>query len=178
MKTASYLVCLLLLLPLSSHSMDSDRDQPIHVEADQLELREKEGISIYEGNVKLVQGSLEIESDRLVVHFNANNELTLMEMTGKLATFRQLDNDQRPLYGEAEQIDYSESEGLLIMRRSAYLDRAGDDIRSELIRYNTVTRGIEAGGEQSSDRVKMVIKPGNPANDNNATGDGSGASGQ
>ena len=123
MKRVSFLACLLGLLPFSLPAMDSDREQPIHVEADQLELREKEGISIYEGNVKLVQGSLEIESDRLVIHFDADSNLTLMEMTGQLATFRQLDNDRQPLYGEAEQIDYDESKGLLIMRRSAYLDR-------------------------------------------------------
>ena len=178
MKKVSFLACLLSVLPLSLSAMDSDREQPIHVEADQLELREKEGISIYQGNVKLVQGSLEIESDRLVIHFDADNNLALMEMTGKLATFRQLDNDQQPLYGEAEQIDYDESRGLLIMRRSAYLDRAGDDIRSELIRFNTTTNGIEAGGEQSNDRVKMVIKPRSPENGDDATGDGSGASGQ
>ena len=170
MKTVKLAACLLLLLPLPGQPRDSDRDQPIHVEADQLELREKEGISIYQGNVKLVQGTLEIESDRLVIHFNQDNELTLMEMTGDLAKMRQIDNDGQPLYGEAEQIDYSEKDGLLIMRRSAYLDRAGDDIRSELIRFNTATSGIEAGGEQSSDRVRMVIKPRNDANGDSTAG--------
>ena len=64
------------------------------------------------------------------------------------------------------------------MRRSAYLDRAGDDIRSELIRFNTATNGIEAGGEQSDDRVKMVIKPRSAANGGSAADDASDASGQ
>lgn len=163
MKTVNPIALVLLLVTLPCAALDSDREQPIHVEADRLEVREQENVSIYEGNVKLVQGSLEINSERLVIHFNAANELTLMEMTGKPATLRQLDNQQQELYGEAEQIDYSEVKSLLIMRQSAFLDHAGDTIKSDLIRLNTATNGIEAGGTQTDERVKMVIKPRNSA---------------
>ena len=82
-----------------------------------------------------------------------------MEMTGQPARFRQLDNKQQEMLGEAEQIDYTESESLLLLRRSAYLRHAGDVIKSDFIRFNTDTNGIEAGGTQSDERVKMVIKP-------------------
>ena len=150
---------LLGLLPLQSTALDSDRNQAMEIEADRLEVREQENISIYEGNVKLVQGSLNISSDRLVIHFNDANELTLMEMTGQPARFRQLDNERQEMLGEAQQIDYTESESLLLLRRSAYLKHAGDEIKSDLIRFNTDTNGIEAGGTQSDERVKMVIKP-------------------
>lgn len=46
------------------------------------------------GNDSLIQGSLEIHSDRLVIHFNEAGDLQLMEMTGSPASFRQLDDDQ------------------------------------------------------------------------------------
>lgn len=159
MKKVNLFSLLLLLASLPSSAMDSDRDQPIEVEADRLEVREQENISIYEGNVKLVQGSLRINSDRLVIHFNDANELTLLEMTGKPATLLQLDNLQQQIFGEAEQIDYNEVESIMIMRRSACLDQAGDIIRSDLIRLNTATNGIEAGGPKSNERVTVVIKP-------------------
>jgi len=159
MKTVSLQIALLLLLPGQSWAMDSDRNQPIEVEADRMELRENENISIYEGNVKLVQGSLRINSDRMVIYFNDANELTLMEMTGKPAKFQQLDNQRQQLKGEAEQIDYSDRESLLILRKSAYLNQEGDIIRGELIRMDTETNNIEAGTTESDARVKMVIKP-------------------
>ena len=158
MKTVNPLPFLLLLAWLPCQAMDSDRDQPIEVEADRLELREQENVSIYEGNVKLVQGSLRISSERLVIHFNEANELTLMEMTGTPATLRQLDNASKELYGEAEQIDYSEADSLLIMRRKAFLDHPDNMIRGELIRLNTRTNGIEASGNEAQDRVRMIIK--------------------
>jgi lipopolysaccharide export system protein LptA len=92
MKTVNPLTLLLFLLPLHCAALDSDREQPIEVEAYHLEVRELENISIYEGNVTLIQGSLNILSERLIIHFNDANELTLMEMTGKPAKLRQLDN--------------------------------------------------------------------------------------
>jgi lipopolysaccharide export system protein LptA len=139
--------------------MESDRDQPIEVEADRMEWREQENISIYKGNVTLVQGSLRINSDRMVIHFNEANELTLLEMTGKPAKLRQINDLRQEVKGEAEQIDYSELESLLILRKSAFLDQAGDIIRGELIRMDTATNNIEAGTSEPDDRVKMVIQP-------------------
>lgn len=154
------LLLLLLILALQqARALEDDRNQPIEVEADRLEMREQDNISIYEGNVRLVQGSLQIDSDRLVIHFNDNQDLTLLEMTGKPARFRQLDEQQQELLGVGEQIDYIDSESLLILRRNASFHHVGDVIKSDLIRINTRTNGIEAGGEQTQDRVKMIIKP-------------------
>jgi len=158
-KTVSILLFLFLLLPLRLAALDSDGDQPIEVEADRLEVREQENISIYEGKVKLVQGSLVINSDRLVIHFNEANELTLMEMTGTPAKFRQLDNQQREMQGQAKQIDYTESKSLLELRGSARFNQAGDSIEGDLIRVNTENNNIEASSAQSDKRVKMLIKP-------------------
>jgi lipopolysaccharide export system protein LptA len=159
MKTVNPLALLLFLLPLHCAAVDSDREQPIEVEADRLEVRELENISIYEGNVVLIQGSLNIRSDRLVIHFNDANELTLMEMTGQPASFRQLDNEQQEMLGEGLEIDYDASKSVLELRLSALFRHAGDLIESELIRINTDTNAIEAGGKSTDERVKMVIKP-------------------
>jgi lipopolysaccharide export system protein LptA len=159
MKKVRTVVYLFLLLPLHCWAADSDRDQPINIEADQLEIREQENISIYQGNVQLVQGSLRINSDRLVIHFNEDNELTMMEMTGNLAKFQQLDNAQQLIRGEAEQIDYSDLDSLLILRRRASLDQDGKVINSDLIRYDTATNSLEAGGAQSDVRTTVVIPP-------------------
>ena len=167
MKTVNPLALLLFLLPLHCAALDSDREQPIEVEADRLEVREQENISIYEGNVKLTQGSLKILSDRLIIHSNDLNELTLMEMTGQPASFRQLDNEQQEMLGEGLEIDYIASKSVLELRRSALFMHAGDQIESELIRINTNTNAIEAGGKSSDERVKMIIKPRqNPTADN------------
>jgi lipopolysaccharide export system protein LptA len=159
MATVKFAALLLLLLPCQLWALASDRDQPIEVEADELEVREQEGISIYQGNVKLVQGSLEINADRVVIHFNDANELTLMEMTGAPATLRQLDDNQQEMRGEAMQIDYSQTDSLLELRDSARLSQAGDVIESDIIRINTESNSLQAGSTKSDQRVKMLIQP-------------------
>jgi lipopolysaccharide export system protein LptA len=150
---------LLILLPCQLWALSTDGDQPIEVEADELEVRELERISIYLGNVNLVQGSLEINADRVVLHFNEVNELTLMEMTGTPATLRQLDDNQQEMWGEAKRIDYTQSDSMLILRDSARLRHAGDTIESDLIRINTLNSSLRAGSIESDKRVKMLIQP-------------------
>ncbi len=153
------LLFLLLMAPATAWPLASDRDQPIAVEADSLEVRDQENISIYRGNVKLKQGSLEIESDRLVIHFNDAREIQLMEMTGAPARLRQLDDDLEEIRGQARQINYTESKSLLELIDEARYTHAGDVIESELIRINTENDSIEAGTDDASERVKMLIQP-------------------
>ncbi len=156
---ARLLFPLLITMPHAAWALSDDRDQPIAVEADSLEVRDQENISIYEGNVTLKQGSLEIESDRLVIHFNDRRELELMEMTGTPARFRQLSDDNEEIRGRALQINYTESKSLLELFEDAHLTQDGDVIESDLIRLNTETDSIEAGTSDSSERVKMLIQP-------------------
>ena len=150
---------LLMLLPAQLWALATDGDQQIQIEADSLEVREAENISIYEGNVSFVQGSLEINSERLVIHFNDANDLVLIEMTGVPAKFRQLDDEQQELLGQAQQIDYTESKTLLELRGAARFSHAGDTIESELIRIDTENNSIQAGSSESDQRVKMLIQP-------------------
>lgn len=156
---------LLLLLPGQLWALSTDGEQPIEVEADELEVRDQEKISIYLGNVVLVQGSLKITADRVVIHLNDANELQLMEMTGTPATFRQLDDDQQEILGEALYIDYNQSESLLELRDSARVSQAGDTIESDLIRINTMSSSLQAGSTESDQRVKMLIQPKQNSND-------------
>jgi lipopolysaccharide export system protein LptA len=158
-KPASLITVLILLLPLQLFALSSDGQQPIQVEADNLEMRDQENISIYTGNVRLNQGSLEFRCERLTLHFDDQNALSLMEMTGTPATFRQLDDEQQELNGQARQMQYRQSESILVLTGNARFSNKGDTIESNLIQINTETESIQAGSSESDDRVKMLILP-------------------
>lgn len=161
MKTASLpIVALALaLLPITLLGASNDKKQPIQVEADSLEIRDSDNISIYSGNVRLAQGSLLIHSDRLVMHFNDEKELVLMEMTGKPATFRQLNDEQNEMLGQADKLVYHETESLLVLQGNARFSNKGDTIESSSIRINTETDYIEAASTEPDERVRMIIQP-------------------
>lgn len=166
MKTASLSIIALLLaslllasLPQALFAASNDKKLPIQVEADSLEVRDSDNISIYSGNVRLAQGSLLIQSDRLVIHFSDEKDLVLMEMTGKPATFRQLDDEQNEMLGQADKLDYHEAESLLVLQGNARFSNKGDTIESSSIRINTETDYIEAASTEPDERVRMVIQP-------------------
>jgi len=155
----SFCTLLLALLPTTLWALPGDSEAPIAVEADSLEVRDQQNISVYQGNVSLAQGSLEIRSDRLVIHFNDERELELMEMTGSPARFRQLDDERQEMLGQARQINYNESDSMLELRGEARFSHAGDTIEGNLIRINTRDNSIQAGGNDADERVKMLIQP-------------------
>lgn len=161
MKKAKRILVIALLLstPLSLFAASSDREQPIQVEADKLEVRDDDNISTYSGNVRLIQGSLGIRSDLLVIHFDDNNDLVLMEMTGTPATFRQLNDDNQEMLGQADKIDYRQAESLLILQGNASFNNNGDTIKSSSIRINTENDHIEALSPEPDQRVRVVIQP-------------------
>lgn len=153
---------LILLLPVQLFALSTDGQQPINVEADSLEVRDQENISIYTGNVRLNQGSLEFRCERLTLHFNDQKELVLMEMTGTPATFRQLDDDNQEMNGHAQQLQYRQSESILVMSGNARFSHKGDTIESNRIQINTENQSIQAGSLEADDRVRMLIQPKQP----------------
>ena len=46
-----------------------DVDQPIDISADSLEVRQKENIAIFQGNVNAAQGRIRLRADRISVHY-------------------------------------------------------------------------------------------------------------
>lgn len=153
---------LILLLPVQLYALSTDGQQPIKIEADSLEVRDQEKISIYSGNVNLKQGSLEFSCDRLTLYFDDRKELTLMEMTGTPATFRQLDDENQQLKGQAELLQYRQSESILVLSGNARFSHQGDTIESNSIQVNTDNNSIQAGSSAADDRVRMLIQPKQP----------------
>ena len=154
------LMLLLLLVgtwPALAVALSSDKQQPINIEADKLDIDESKQISTYQGNVELQQGSLNIQGDRIVFHFNENNEILYLEINGSPARFRQLNDDGEPINGTAAYMKYIDSESRLELQGDASLLIAEDSIESDQIVVNTETNALQAGN--GSDRVRMLIQP-------------------
>jgi len=153
-----------LAIATLAYSKSEDNQQPIYVEADSLEVRDSDNISVYTGNVKLSQGSLKIQSDQLTLYFDDDKTLTLMLMTGSPATFRQLNDSNLEITGEALKMEYRESESTLLLLNKAKLTQGADIIESNKIFLNINSNIIEAGSLESESRVRMLIQPKQPAN--------------
>ena len=70
MKQLNNLIALSVLFCVSAGSVNalqSDSQQPINLTADRAEMDDSKGISTYTGSVKLIQGSLTLTGERLIV---------------------------------------------------------------------------------------------------------------
>ncbi|MCP4075682.1 MAG: lipopolysaccharide transport periplasmic protein LptA [Gammaproteobacteria bacterium] len=156
----------LLTHSISGHALSTDKNQPINVEADKLEIDESRHISTYQGNVKMEQGTLHIEADKIVFYFTNTNEILRLEIEGSPATLKQLNDKNEPIAGKARKIIYTENQLLLKLMGNAHFKSNTDSIDGEWININTNTETLQAGSTKGENRVRMIILPKNiPAND-------------
>lgn len=153
------LISAYLLVSHSAYALKTDKDQPIDITADHLVMNEQKQISTYTGNVTLIQGSLNIQGDTLILYFDAENNLEYMELTGAPARLKQLDEQQNLISGHAEHIKYEDQKSLLSLSKNAQFKSGKEHINSSFIQINTETDHIQAGTQSPNERVHIKILP-------------------
>jgi len=141
-------------------ALKSDADQPVYIDSNTASYNDAKAISIYTGNVVTVQGSLHIESDKLVVYLK-NGDVDKMVFTGKPAKFRQLPGKGKEMiHGEGLTGEYYPAKNKLILIEEAVVSQGNTRSASRIITYDSNNSLIKAG-EKTSDakRVHSVFKP-------------------
>lgn len=157
---APALLLVLALLAPAAQALESDRTQPIMLEADRAELDESRGTGIYHGHVLVTQGSLELTAETLTMERSEQGERMLAE--GTPATYRQQpDGGGPPVRAKARRIEYLADRQLLILTGDAELVRGGDTFHSGQIVYDIANNRVSAGGTagDGQGRVRIVIQP-------------------
>lgn len=155
--------CLMLLLGLYSagaFALESDKDQPITIDSNTATYDDATSTSIYTGNVVSIQGSLRVESDKLVVYFKDGDAEKLV-FTGNKAKFRQTPKEgDDDITGEALTGEYYPKKNLLVLIDDATVWQGNGTYSSNLIEYDSKTSVVKAG-ETSSDakRVHVTLQP-------------------
>lgn len=153
------------LLPCTAHAVKSDRDQPVQIEADKVTIDDRNKVHVFEGAVVLIQGSLEIRGDKMVVTQGADGFQSGIA-TGsskKPATFRQRrEGSDTYIDGEAERIEYDTRAERARLFNRARVSSAGDVVTGEFIEYDAITERYSASagaGQKGDGRVRAVIQP-------------------
>ncbi len=148
-----------LAFPSWCHALSSDRDQPMMIEADRVELDDSRGVSVYTGNVKVTQGTLRLTGDRMVV-YNKGDEIEKVLMDGNPATYQQRpDGKDHDVHAKSQHMEYYTSPERIILLEQAEVDQAGDVLRSERIVYDVVKDQVNAGTNAPNERVIITIQP-------------------
>jgi len=164
LHAAALAIC--LTLP-AARAEKADRDKPVNLEADRVNIDDAKKIATFEGNVVLTQGTLVIRGDRMVVKQDAQG-FQYGTAWGNLASFRQKrEGFDEYVEGFGERIEYDGKADKVQLFNRANMKRGNDDVRGNYISYDANTEFFQVlgGGKPanasnpSAGRVFAVIQP-------------------
>lgn len=151
------LACSVTAVPLAA--LPEDRDQPIRIEADEALRDEKQGFTRYQGNVKMDQGSLHIEADRITVYHD-QREADRIVAEGTPATLQQQPEPDKGLVkARAQMIEYFKTEDRVRLSREANIEQEGSIVTGDSIDYYISEQLVRADSDKSREdsRVQVLI---------------------
>ena len=151
-----------LLLSSMAHSLPSDKDAPVNIEADSGEIDQATGTTIYQGDVIITQGSMKLEANKVTVQYK-NKKPYRLTATGTPARFKQKPDETKPwVTGQGNSIVYLIHSEELILTDNAELNQGADSFSSDRIVYDRVKAKLKAGAAaKGKQRVKVTIQPTN-----------------
>jgi len=160
-------LCGLLLFAAPSSAEKADREKPVNLEADRVTVDDAKQIAVFEGNVVLTQGTLQIRGNRMEVRQDKEG-FRHGTTWGNLAYFRQKrDGVDEYIEGWAERIEYDGRAEKMQMFTRAMMKRGEDEVRGNYISYDSQTEfyqviggGAKAATTNNPDgRVRAIFQP-------------------
>jgi lipopolysaccharide export system protein LptA len=154
----------LLLLPVAPVlADDADKQQPVNLRADRIEIDQKSGVSHYRGHVQLTQGTLRLTADHASARVRLGQTIDTITAEGNPLTFRQRPQGQQTFVeGTAARGEYEANQQKLHLYGAADIRRGDDRFRGGVIHYNMQDRTLHAESDATA-RVYAVLAPRRPA---------------
>lgn len=160
-KIAILLVAVVATSPVMA--LDSDRRQPIEIEANQGSLDQANQVTIFTGNVVIKQGTLNIRASSVRVSRDKQGQQSMSATGGPVYFSQTLDGSKGTVKGQANQVEYSSATGMVKLVGNAKVQRDNDRAEGAVITYNTRTEVYSVNGSSnaagSGKRVTVVIQP-------------------
>lgn len=138
-----------------------DDEQPVHITADSLNIQEQTGISIYLGDVKVTQGSLNLTGDKITID-HPDRTMQSINAIGKPARFKRFDPESQAwVTGRADNIDYDALQKIVILTGNAKVVQANKHtIIGPKLNYDMINKTLEAQSTpQEKRRISVTLIP-------------------
>lgn len=161
-RNASFLLAIILFLfPLLAYSLDSDKQAILYITSDAWSYNFKTGIDIYEGHVKVDQGTTHILADKLITKKNEQHKIREATAYGieNLAHFWTLPQpDDEELHAKAKIIRFYPIESNLTLEQAVNVVQGKNHFQGELIHYNSKDQTINVPASANG-RARLVFNP-------------------
>ena len=154
-----------LVFSVNALSEKADKEKPTHIEANKMSADETRRLTIFEGNVVLTKGTMNVRAERIVVRQDAEG-YQYATATGAPVRFRQrLDpkDGQEAVWmdGEALRIELDDKKQTIELHEKARVKRGGDEVQGALIFVDQRSDfySVSAGKDSPGGRVKATLQP-------------------
>lgn len=162
---ATVFIALLVTLSSTANALKDDIEKPVQIDADSVLFNKTKGIGVYEGNVSIVQGSLDIRATKIEIDA-PNGEIQKITASGSPVKFKQKMDDGNLAQGEANSVVYLVDSKSIILDGNAAITQNNDKFTSNHIVYSISDGELQAGDKEASGkgRVKAIFYPTNKSN--------------
>ena len=156
---------LLLICAPACFAERADRNKPIHLESDQVLIDDAQQISTFIGKVQLIQGTMLIRGDKIVVK-QSKDGFKHGTAYGQTASFRQKrEGLDEYVEGYGERIEYDTRAETVDFYGQARVKRELDEVRGEHITYSAKTEIFQVNSDSTKSggappkRVHAILQP-------------------
>jgi len=156
------LTSVIITITSTAHALQDDIEKPVHINADSVLFNKTKGIGVYEGNVSIVQGSLDIRARKIEISA-PDGEIKKITATGSPVKFKQKMDDGKLAQGEANSVIYHVDSKRIVLNGNAAITQNNDKFASNHIVYSISDGELQAGDKKApgKSRVKAVFYPTN-----------------
>lgn len=141
-------VLVLAAAPLAAQSFSSlknhDTNAPLDVDAERIEVRDREQIAVFSGNVKVVQGDLTLTADEIRVYYqrsgDSNPTIERLDATGDVRLVSPTDK------ARAQNGVYDVEERTITMTGAVELQRRADTLKGQRLQVNLTSGAATLDG--------------------------------
>ena len=156
------------LVSMNSWALLNDIAQLTHIQSEDAQIDEKQGIAIYTGDVIITQGSMKITGNTVTLTRTPSGDIDVVTSVGNLAYFeqKQATGDPAPMKGYGKTIQYqAQKNRILLVDQAKVIDTDGNTVEGEKITYDSVKKILQAGRDNGrkitvpGPRIEMIIHP-------------------
>ena len=143
---------------VSSPSKTLDREQPIHIKADRIEINQKKSITLYIGRVSFIQGGMRINAARVEASYKGDKIDTIIA-TGKPVTLYQpSETPGQDLHASALRLEYHALASQADLSGEVRLQQGANLVLCNTLHYDLAESTLTAEGDGADGRVAVTIE--------------------
>lgn len=152
---------ILLFSPLTLFALKTDDQQVVHINSDGSTFNYKTGTNLYEGHVKIVQGTTHLTADRVVTTNNNNHKMEQAVAYGltQLAEYTTIPKPGDPvLHAKAKIIKFFPIKSIVYLEGDVIVTQGKNSFQGPVIVYNMKDQIVTAPPSKTG-RATIIIEP-------------------